>query len=388
MKTKKRILIGFVSFLLCSFLLSYFMIRLSERQFYLRIAAVASELKEPSKLFYTLKTFSQDAVSLGIPILEDYGYYGRLLTWKEHAMVFIFSGILACLFFSFFLGLLFYQHRRIQLRIQNLTDYLKQINHGEYPLHSYTVEDECSFLEDEIYKTVTALRESRSHAVSAKENLAKNMADISHQLKTPLTSLSIMAELMQQYSEKTEQQKIASQILNQTEHLRNLVVALLHLSRMDAGVLQLIQKEISVEELLSCAMEPVLPLLKEKHHTLNIQSISYFKIFFYIGWTAEGIENILKNCSEHTPKNGSIQIAIFQNPIYTEIQIEDNGEGFDPKELPHLFQRFYKGKHSSKDNIGIGLALAKSIIEQQNGEILAENRAEGGARFRIKFFKF
>lgn len=110
-------------------------------------------------------------------------------------------------------------------------------------------------------------------------------------------------------------------------------------------------------------------------------------LFCDIGWTIEGIGNILKNCSEHTPNKGSILVSVFQNPIYTEIQIEDNGEGFTPVELPHLFERFYKGKHSAKDSIGIGLALSKSIIERQNGEIRAENRMEGGARFRIKFYK-
>lgn len=387
MKTKKKILFGFCSFILCFLLLEYLMIRFSEQQFYWRMAAIASEIKDPTKLFYALKVPSKDAISSGIPILESYGYYGHLLTQKEHFLLFILSGIIACFLFALFLGLLFYQQRRIQCRIQDLTDYLKQINSGNYPLHSYTIEDECSFLEDEIYKTVTALRESRNHAISAKENLAKNMADISHQLKTPLTSLSLMTELMQQHTEKPEQQKIAAQILNQTDHLRTLVIALLNLSRMDAGVLQLIQKEIPIEELLSCAINLVLPLLKEKQQTFSIQGMSDYTLFCDIGWTAEGIGNILKNCSEHTPEYGSIKITISQNPIYTEILIEDNGEGFEHDDLPYLFQRFYKGKHSTKDSIGIGLALAKSIIEQQNGEILAENRIEGGARFRIKFFK-
>ena len=220
------------------------------------------------------------------------------------------------------------------------------------------------------------LRESRNKAIDTKENLAKNMADISHQLKTPLTSLSLITEFLYQRIEKPKERQIVGQILTQTEHLRLLVIALLNLSRMDAGVLQLEQKEIPVEELLSCAAEPIFPLLKEKQQTFQIQSDCEYFLLCDIGWTAEGIGNILKNCCEHAPESSTIFVTVFQNPIYTEIRIEDEGEGFDPAELTSIFQRFYKGKHNKKDSIGIGLALAKSIIEQQNGEVFAENRRD------------
>ena len=362
MKTKTRNWLGFCIFTLCFFicflLLGNLILHFYEQQFYYRMAAVVSEVKDLSSLFYALKEPSKEAVSSGIPILKHYGYHGHLLSFKERWILLFFTGFASCLFFALFLVLLFFQRKRTQLRIQTLTDYLKQINCGIYPLHSYKIEDEFSLLEDEIYKTVTALRESRNQAISAKENLAKNMADISHQLKTPLTSLSLMTELMQQRAEKPEQQTIAEQILHQTDHLRTLVVALLNLSRMDAGVLQLISKEIVIEELLSCAAEPVLPLFKKKQQKLQMQGDLDGSLFCDIGWTAEGIGNILKNCSEHAPECSQILITVFQNPIYTEIRIEDSGEGFEHTDLSYLFERFYKGKHSAKDSIGIGLVYA------------------------------
>lgn len=386
MKTRSQIKLGFfiLFYFTCFFLFCSLIIRFNERQFYRRMAAVVAESKEPSNTLYALKEPSKEAISSGISILERYGYDGHLLTWKERAIVLLFALSTICPLFAI---LFFSQYKHTKFRIQELTKYLKQINSGTYPLHPYETEDEFSLLEDEIYKTVSALKESHNKAVSAKENLAKNMADISHQLKTPLTSLSLIVELMQQYTEKPELKQLTEQMLNQTDHLRSLVISLLNLSRMDAGILQFIPKEIIIEELLFSAAEPILPVLKEKQQTFQMHGNLDCSLFCDIGWTIEGIGNILKNCSEHTPNKGSILVSVFQNPIYTEIQIEDNGEGFTPVELPHLFERFYKGKHSAKDSIGIGLALSKSIIERQNGEIRAENRMEGGARFRIKFYK-
>lgn len=391
MKNKSSFRIKLFSFGLCFLifflLLNNLILRFNEQQFYQRMAAVVSNASEPSEIILALKEPSQESISSGISILKSYGYYGDLFTWQERSFLLILTGLAGCILFTFCIGLLLYQRKLTQRRIHQITDYLKQINAGEYPLHPYETEDLFSLLEDEIYKTVTTLRESRREAISTKENLAKNMADISHQLKTPLTSLSLITELLYQHMKNPNDRQIAEQILTQTDHLRTLVIALLNLSRMDAGVLQLKQKEIPVEELISCAAEPVLPLLKEKQQTFQMQGDFECSLLCDIGWTAEGIGNILKNCCEHTPEQRSIFVTIFQNPIYTEIRIEDEGEGFEPTELAHIFDRFYKGKHSAKSSIGIGLALAKSIMERQNGEVLAENRIEGGARFRIKFYK-
>ena len=397
MKNKKNKLsfsVKFLFFTLCFLFFFLLLIRLilslHEQQFYQRMAAVTFEISKSdqdlSSIIYALKQTSKEYISLGLPILKSYGYFGQLLTFKEQFLLWIFAGLALCFLFTFFLSLLSYQNRQTQARIQSLTDYLKQINAGSYPLRPYKTEDSFSLLEDEIYKTIVMLRESQKKAIDTKENLAKNMADISHQLKTPLTSLSLTAELLYQQIEKTKEKQIVEQILSQTEHLRLLVTALLNLSRIDAGVLQLEQKEIPIEELLSCAAEPILPLLKEKQQKLQIQNCSEYSFLCDIGWTAEGISNILKNCCEHSPEFSTISITAFQNPIYTEIQIEDEGEGLDAEELSSIFQRFYKGKHSKKDSIGIGLALAKSIVERQNGEIFAENCRDKGARFRIRFY--
>lgn len=392
MKNKKWFRIGFFSLAAC-FLFSFLLfgkliIRLNERQFYKRMAIVISEVPEPSKVIRALKEPSEDKLKTGEVLLNKYGYCGELLTEQETGIILLIAGLTAMILFTLYAGLFLYQHKQMKRRIADLTGYLKLSNAGKYPLRPYLGEDSFSLLEDELYKTVAALRESRNEALLTKENLAKNMADISHQLKTPLTSLSLMAELVHGHMEEPEDKHIMEQILAQTNRLSSLTTAMLTLSRMDAGVFELNRTETLAEELISCAAEPVLALLEEKRQTLLVQGDLESSLVCDIGWTAEGIGNILKNCSEHAPKGSSIPVTIRQNPVFTEIVIEDTGDGFDETERHRIFERFYKGRHRAAGSIGIGLSLAKSIVEEQNGTISAENRKEGGARFRIKFYRF
>jgi len=392
MKDKKQFWTGFfilaVCFLFSFLLLAKLIIRFNERQFYKRMAAVVSEVSETSVIIHSLKEPTEASIQAGESILNRYGYHGQLLTENETIVVFLFAGLAAVFLFLLCTVLFYNQHKQIKWRIMDLTRYLKQINTGNYPLRPYCKEDRFSLLEDELYKTVIALRESRNEAILTKENLAKNLADLSHQLKTPLTSLSLMAELLDRRMKNPEDRPIIKQILSQTDHLTSLTAALLTLSRMDAGVFQLDRKETSAEELIACAMELILPFLNEKQQKLLLEGDLECNLVCDIGWTAEGIGNILKNCSEHTPENSEILITVRQNPIFTEFVIEDKGEGFDETDLPHIFERFYRGKHCAESSTGIGLSLACSIMERQNGEITAENQQKGGARFRIKFYKF
>lgn len=229
-------------------------------------------------------------------------------------------------------------------------------------------------LEDEIYKSIVLLRESREQAVTARQSLADNLADISHQLKTPLSTITLLADMSG-----------AEQISTQAEKMSGLVSALLTLSRMDAGTLEMEQKLVDVEELCQCAVDAVLPLFSNRNITLHLPNSNVS----YIGdmeWSIQVVSNILKNCFEHTPSGGEITVSAEENPLYTAICIEDNGGGVADEDLPHLFERFYRGKHTKKDSIGIGLALAKALVEAQNGTLIAENRPEGGARFIIKFY--
>lgn len=231
-----------------------------------------------------------------------------------------------------------------------------------------------------------AMRESREEAKKGRENLAESLTDISHQLKTPLTSVSLLQELLEEQVKGEDGRQLLVRMEQQTDHIRILTSALLTLSRLDAGVLPLEKKEEDLQEVLSAAVESVRSFTEYKRQAVRIQGEEGKRLCCDLGWTGEAIGNILKNCSEHTPEDGCIRIRVEQNAIYTRILIEDEGPGLDSEECRHIFDRFYKGKSQDRHSAGVGLALAKLLTENQNGELRAENRKEGGARFVMTFY--
>lgn len=165
-----------------------------------------------------------------------------------------------------------------------------------------------------------------------------------------------------------------------------LIESMLKMAKMDAGTAYLKPEIIPVEQLLAKALEPLLIPLELRGVNL-VQSCEKVEILCDLSWTTEAVLNILKNCMEHTPSDGEIHITTISTALYTQITIEDTGSGFDKEDLPHLFERFYKGKDASSQSVGIGLALSRMIFGAQNATVKAENRPDGGARFLIRFYR-
>lgn len=274
------------------------------------------------------------------------------------------------------------QKKRAQ-RIDGLTEYLLLANRGEAGVLRRR-EDEFSFLEDEIYKTVMELKSTKEEAVLNHTVLSERIVDIAHQLKTPLTSMSLMTELLE--GQQTEEgEECLYRLAVQIHRLQNLVSALLSLAKLESHTIQFEKAKIDVESLIDGAAEPLQGLLQKKNIHL-VMSGKPAHILADGRWTEEAIQNVLKNCAEHSPEGGEIQIQWEQNPFYTEIQVTDSGRGISKKDLPHLFERFYRGEDAQKDSAGVGLSLAKLVAEQQDGHIYAENTAKGHARFRMRFY--
>lgn len=323
----------------------------------------------------------------GEEILRQYGYgrdvYSFVPAWFGAAAYAIPFCITLIMIFSF---RLYWQKkvREDKKRTAVLSGYLDRIMEGQYD--TLMQHDTGSELEDSIYKAVVLLREEREQAQGAKKNLADNMADLSHQLKTPAASIGLTLSLLKKkaWDEETKQDIIRME--GQVGHLQHLVGSMLTLSRLDAGVLELEEKEFDLEEMLVDAVQPFVRQMEEKGICFGIQGADGISLSGDFGWCGEAFGNIIKNCVEHTPEQGNISIACRDNPIYTEIVIQDSGRGFDEADLPHLFERFYRGAGFSKDSAGIGLALAKSIIEKENGTVTAKNTETGGAGFYIKFY--
>lgn len=404
---------------------SYFQVRWAKEMAYAQLAQmikVTVEVNPDSEQKWMLAFKERNATGRdkGEQILKRYGYtQGNLSIESIHIplIITLISGIgiivLAYLYVS-------KQKKQMRQRIEDLTEYLKQSSKGESRSLQSSREDEFSLLEDEVYKTVVELYQTRSVALNDKEILKDHIANITHQLKTPLTSMGMMCELLEETMDFEEQQLYLTKLQNQITRLDSLVHALLTFSKLDANVIKMEQKPVDVYILLLRVLELVESLAMAKNQGLQIidkgstmpgerlskQLQDYKKSnikvstedlleedmqgkVFFIGdmkWSIEAIGNLVKNCIEHTPENKQIKISYQQNPLYTLILIEDEGKGFIPEEIPYLFKRFYKGKNATKDSVGIGLALAKTIMEKQNGYIEAENRLEGGARFIIKIY--
>ena len=267
------------------------------------------------------------------------------------------------------------------MRIQALADYLEQVNRGKAIILSTSGEDDFSKLEDEIYKTLTFLYQTREAAVQARNDFAENLSNIAHQIKTPITAISLSLQMMRQEPDGRHLKQVEKQL----RRLTRLEEALLVLSRIDAGTLPLQRKEVDVFTLLVLAADNLQELFKGSGTSIEIPEAGGMMIMADLDWTMEAVMNLMKNCMEHG-KGGEVHCSYAQNPLYTEILIWDEGEGFAKEDIPHLFERFYRGQNAGEGGIGIGLALAKEIVERQNGTISAKNRRGGGALFEIRFY--
>ncbi len=287
---------------------------------------------------------------------------------------------LAGVFLSLLLFLL-WRHKCIR-RIRVLTDYLENVSIGKPGTLLQFREDEFSKLQDEIYKTVTELYHTRDAAVENRNHFAENLANIAHQLKTPISSMLLSARMLEQNPDPV----YAEQIRQQLSRLTHLEEALLLLSRIDAGTLQLERKAVDVFTLLTLAADNLQELSAQADVCIRIPESGEHIVYTDLDWTMEAIMNLLKNCMEHTPPGGSVNCSYEQNPLYTRILIWDSGAGFAREDIPHLFERFYRGQNAKGGGIGIGLSLSKSIIESQNGTVSARNLPQGGACFEIRFY--
>lgn len=270
-------------------------------------------------------------------------------------------------------------------RIAELTRYLEQVNTGAPGVLVQEREDEYSALQDEIYKTVTNLYVTREEAVGARKSFADNLANIAHQLKTPLTAADLSLQLMEKNVPDSCSIYTGS-VRRQIERLGRLEEALLTLSKIDAGTLELRKDAVDVYTVLSLAAENLQEISNRAGVQIEIPDRGCAEFQGDMEWTMEALMNLLKNCVEHAPEGGRVFCDYSENPLYAQILIWDQGAGFAPEELPHLFERFYRGKNAVPGSAGIGLAIARSIFEMQNGSLTARNRLEGGACFEIRIY--
>lgn len=275
-------------------------------------------------------------------------------------------------------------------KLKEIKKYIDEISNRNYQLDiDENSEDELSNLKNELYKITVMLKEESENSKKDKANLKVSVQDISHQLKTPLTSISIMLDNIKENPEMDEKtkQKFIFEISRQIEWINWLVISLLKLSKLDADVVEFYPEKINVSKFINEIIQNLeIPIeIKNQNIIVEGKENSYFEGDYK--WQQEAVTNIVKNCIEHNKDGGNIFIKYEENNLYTKISIKDEGEGISKEDLKHIFERFYKGKNSSENSVGIGLALAKSIIEKNNGMITCRSEVGKGTEFVIKYMK-
>lgn len=326
-------------------------------------------------------------INKDIKIIALMGFLGTIVA----TVVTLFFNVV-CSVVTFLLGVIltltFYiVTRRRYKKIADLNNYLSLVCAGNYMIDiKDNTEGELSILKNNLYKVIVLLRSKNELLEKDKIYLADSLADISHQLKTPLTSLMVMVDLLKDEKNIDKQKQFISIIEIQISKIKWLVENLLKLSKLDAGTIKFKKEKIDVLSVITKSLSPFLVQMEMKNISLET-TINDFSFTGDLNWTSEAVENIIKNCIEHTADYGKLNIETGITNIYSYIKITDNGCGIKKKDLPHIFERFYQGENSSKESVGIGLALAKTIVENQGGTIEVTSEENVGTEFIIKFNK-
>ena len=286
-------------------------------------------------------------------------------------------------------GILFFLFTRARyLKIAELSEQIDLVLHyGERMDIGQEEEGELSILQSEITKMTLRIREQNDALKREKKHLADSLADIAHQLRTPLTSLNLILSLLENAPAREEKRRLLRESEELFAQVDWLLTSLLKLSRLDAGIVVFRQEKTEAEKLLDTALRALLIPMELHGITLQKNVPAGILIPGDAGWLSEALQNILKNCMESAGDGGRIEISCRDTVLYTEITIRDDGAGFDPEELYHVFDRFYRGKKENAAGYGIGLALSKMIIVRQEGTLTAGNHPEGGALFTVRFPK-
>lgn len=273
--------------------------------------------------------------------------------------------------------------------IKDIIKYIEQINRRNYELEIDTIsEDELSILKNEIYKTAVMLKEAALNSNKDKLNLKKSLEDISHQLKTPLTSILVLLDNLidEPDMDSSIRNDFIIDIKRNVININFLVQALLKLSKFDANTVHFIKKENDLEMIVKEAIKNVSTLCDLRNINIKLNTLEDAKVECDAKWQIEAVTNIIKNAIEHSKDNSSIIINIDNNRVYSKIEVIDFGDGISKRDIKHIFERFYKGENATSNSIGIGLALAKTIIEEDKGTIAVESN-ESNTKFTIKYFK-
>ena len=316
--------------------------------------------------------------------------WGTAITLVLAVICFVFNkgaGVICLVLGIVLTGVYFYNLKKRNDKINELNNYLSLMCSGNFDLKlNDNTEGEMSILKNNLYKIMTLLKSQNEELKNEKVYLADSIADISHQLKTPLTSMMVMSDLLMDENDEQKRNEFLSIIATQLDKMKWLITNLLKISKLDAGTTQFKMENVSIKDVLAQSLKPFSVSLDIR----QIEVINTSEDFTFKGddnWTSEAIENIIKNCIEHTDDGGTLTFYTQMTNVYNSLFITDNGCGIAEEDLPHIFERFYHGKNSSSESVGIGLALAKTVLEKEKGDIIVNSELGKGSIFEVRFYK-
>lgn len=330
----------------------------------------------------------------GTILLEKYGITDEVSAIKEiedaskktiliNISIMIMFAIIIIVIFTIYLK---YRNKEIN----KLDKYIQKISRRDYSLDiEECSEDELNSLKNSLYKITVLLKEEAENKKIQNEAILTSVSDISHQLKTFLTSMQIILDnlLESKDMEERTREKFLLEASKQIKGINFLMLSLLKLSKLDAKVVAFENKPINLENMLEEILENLEVMIELKQIKIIKEINNNTQIIGDYNWNKEAIQNIIKNAIEHTKEGQKVKIKVEENDVYTSIEIKDEGEGIEKEDLKHIFERFYKAKGSKEESFGIGLSLSKSIIEKQNGYIQVESEIKKGTTFIIKYLK-
>lgn len=328
-----------------------------------------------------LTDYGIDLKTSSIVLENDTNFYYFLLI--DIAFLILSTSIIVLVFLVY--------NKNKDKKLNEITKCIEQINNQNYKLDiEDNTEDELSILKNEVYKTTIMLKEVAENSKSDKLKLKDSLSDISHQLKTPLTSITILIDniIENKDMESETRNEFAKDIKREITNINFLIQSLLKLSRLDVNQVAFINKKVYMFDLIDGSIKNLAALCDLKNIDIRVNGKTDSKIYCDLKWQTEAITNILKNCVEHSKENSVIDVVYEENEVYSKIEITDYGDGIDKDDVKHIFERFYKAKNSSPESVGIGLSLAKSIVQKNNGTISVTSKLNKGTTFVVKYFKY
>lgn len=308
------------------------------------------------------------------------GILGFWISWRAGMLSIVVSAAFGILFAVF-------TRARYQ-RLAHMAEQIDLVLHNAEPLYMDEAEEgELSILQSEITKMTLRIYEQNAALKREKKHLADSLADIAHQLRTPLTSANLILSLLQKNPDRNERVRLLHETAELFAQMEWLINSLLKLSRLDAGIVEFQNQTVNVSDMIRAAAQPLLISMELHHIYLHVEDSEGMVIQGDFSWLSEAVRNILKNCMQSVGDDGRIDIVCQKTALYDEILIHDSGPGFTNEDLARLFERFYRGKKDAASGYGIGMAICRTILVRHGGIVSAENHPRGGAVFTIRFFK-